>query len=395
MSKRMKLYYVVNARMPSHKAYGIQIAKMCEAFIEQGTEMELIIPRTHQSHASLKEFYNLRVDIPTRTFAAPDWYSSGGVGFTISSLLFMASACVYLLWHRNSATIYTIDMDSHSYAPLVFLGIPVAAEMHSTKTSDFLTRLFFKRIRHIITTNPLIKYDLISVFKLKSENFIVEPNGVDAHAFGMPSKEDSRRRLGLPLDAKIVLYIGRFYNWKGMHILQKASKDLAEKGINIYLVGGTKEEYETATNSPSASLYFGGSVAHKDIALWCAASDALLILGTRASKFSYRYTAPMKLYEYLASGRPTICADTLALRSLVSEEEVTFYIPDDPDDLARKISAVFSNPEKSRQLVISGLQKAREHTWAKRVERICAFLAMSNELRLCRHIWRYTVHNTV
>ena len=41
----MKIYYVANARMPTEKAHGIQIAKMCEALIEAGAKVELIVPR--------------------------------------------------------------------------------------------------------------------------------------------------------------------------------------------------------------------------------------------------------------------------------------------------------------------------------------------------------------
>lgn len=371
----MKLYYVVNARMPTHKAYGIQIAKMCEAFIEHGVELELIIPRSRQSHIPLKEFYDLRVHIPTHVVSGFDLYSSGKIASACGSVLFMALACLYIFRRRSLVSIiYTIDMDTHSYSPLPILGIPVTIEMHSIKPSNMFTRFFFKRVKHIITTNPLIREKLTETFKIGSERFIVEPNGVDESVFDAPSKLEARKSLGLQEDEKIVLYVGRFYDWKGMQILQKAAEDLQKQGILTYLVGGTKEDFEHATQGPSAPLNFGGSVAHNDIAIWCVAADVLLVLGTRASEFSYRYTAPMKLFEYLASGRPTICADTPALRSLVSEQEVEFYNPDDSADLARKISAVFYSPEKSNQKVISGLQKAREHTWTKRAERIRAFI---------------------
>ena len=372
----MKLYYVVNARMPTSKAYGIQIAKMCEAFIELGIELELIIPKTRQSHISLREFYNLRVNVPTRVFAGPDWYGGGSIGFAISSIIFMASACLYLLGRRSSALVYTIDMGPYSYAPLALLGIPIAVEMHSPKSLNILTRFFFKRVKHIITTNSIIKDELASVFNIKDECFIVEPNGVDQSAFVAPTKEESRKKLTLPVQAKVVLYVGRFYDWKGMAVLQKAAHDLEGTGVFVYLVGGTHTEFEKATKVSSSPLRFGGSVAHNDIAVWCSAADLLLILGTRANEFSYRYTAPMKLFEYLASGRPVIAADTLALRSLVSEYEVEFYAPDDHVDLARKISAVFSNPEKSNRMSMSGLQKAYEHTWRKRAERINAFISL-------------------
>jgi glycosyltransferase involved in cell wall biosynthesis len=369
-----KLHYVVNARMPSNKAYGIQVAKMCEAFIELGIELELIIPKTRQSNISLREFYNLRVNVPTRVCAGPDWYGGGSVGFAITSIVFMASVCLYLLRHRSSALVYTIDMGSYSYAPLALLNIPIAVEMHSPKSLNILTRFFFKRVKHIITTNPLIKDELASVFNIKDECFIVEPNGVDQSAFAVSTKDEARKELKLPAQAKIVLYVGRFYDWKEIAMLQKAAHDLASTGVLVYLVGGTHTEFEEATKVSSAPLRFGGFVAHNDIAVWCSAADLLLILGTRANEFSYRYTAPMKLFEYLASGQPVVAADTLALRSLVSDQEVTFYTPNDSADLVRKIIAVFSDPEKSNRISMNGLQKARRQTWFLRAERIHAFI---------------------
>lgn len=370
----MKLYYIVNARMPSEKAYGIQIAKMCEAFIEHGVELELCIPRTRRAHIPLQEFYGLRVPVPTRILAGLDWYGRGSIGFALSSMVFMASACFYLLRRKGSASLYTIDMDPYSFSPLALLGMPIAVEMHSPKRSNILTRLFFRKAGHIITTNPLIKEKLADVFDLTPERFIVEPNGVDPEAFEAPSQEEARTALGLPKEAKIVLYVGRFYDWKGMQALQKAAVALEGKGITTYLVGGSQEAFEAVTGGPSRPLHFGGSVQHADIGRWCAAADALLVLGTRANEFSYRYTAPMKLFEYLAAGRPVVAADTPALRSLVSEREVAFYTPDDPDDLARTISLVCLDPGKSEQAAAEGLRTAREHTWSRRAERIRAFI---------------------
>lgn len=269
-------------------------------------------------------------------------------------------------------------MDQFYFAPLALLGIPVAIEMHSVKPVNLSTKFFFRRARHIITTNALIKENLVGAFNIKEERIMVEPNGVDQTAFHTPPKDEARKRLGLPETEKIVLYVGRFYDWKGMDVLQKAAADLQKQGILTYLVGGLKEEFEKATKGSSDHLHFGGSVAHKDVALWCAASDALLILGTHASEFSYRYTAPMKLFEYLAAGRPVIAADTPAMRSLISEHEVAFYVPDDVDDLRRKILESISDVERSKRMSVAGLEKARGHTWAKRAGRILAFMQPGN-----------------
>jgi len=40
-----KLIYIANARMPTEKAHGIQIMKMCEAFIDVESGVELVIPK--------------------------------------------------------------------------------------------------------------------------------------------------------------------------------------------------------------------------------------------------------------------------------------------------------------------------------------------------------------
>ena len=37
----MKLIYLANARIPTEKAHGRQIMKMCEAFVDAGLEVEL------------------------------------------------------------------------------------------------------------------------------------------------------------------------------------------------------------------------------------------------------------------------------------------------------------------------------------------------------------------
>ena len=40
----MKILYIANIRLPTEKAHGIQIMKMCEAFADIGHKVELIVP---------------------------------------------------------------------------------------------------------------------------------------------------------------------------------------------------------------------------------------------------------------------------------------------------------------------------------------------------------------
>src|SRR3990167_11234410 len=109
----MKIYYVANARMPSEKAHGIRLAKMCEAFLLSGADLELVLPRRRGSNDDLKRFYGLKVDIPVKRLPVLN------LGFIISSLSFMFAYIVYLRG-RKGAILYTIDMDNFSFIFHVF-----------------------------------------------------------------------------------------------------------------------------------------------------------------------------------------------------------------------------------------------------------------------------------
>src|SRR4051812_48474807 len=106
----MRLYYIANAHMPTEKAHGIQIAKMCEAFITLGIDLVLVVPTRPRGEVSVKEFYGLRSDIRIAQVPAFDWYNFGRIGYTLSTLSFMLSYSLYLLRHAKKGDVaYTVD----------------------------------------------------------------------------------------------------------------------------------------------------------------------------------------------------------------------------------------------------------------------------------------------
>jgi len=338
----MKIYYVANARMPSEKAHGIQLAKMCEAFVLAGADLELVLPA--RATGSLKDFYGLKVEIPVKRI----WVLN--LGFIASSVSFMFSYFFYLLGKKD-AIIYTIDMDNFSFLPIRLLGLPYFSEIHDSKR-NVIWGFFFKKIAGIIAINKNIKNNLIKNFGLDERKIIVQPNGIDLKMFsGKTSKEEARRKLNLPLDKKLAIYVGREISWKGMEILSEAEKILPPGTIT------------RVTDKP-----------YKEIPLWLAAADLLLVLGTRKNDYSYLYTSPMKIFEYMASERPILAADTPANREILSEREAYFYEPDNVRDLANKIQQIMTNPEDAKLKIDNALAKAREYTWSRRAQKILEFM---------------------
>lgn len=371
----MKMYYIANARMPSEKAHGIQIAKMCEAFIEAGVDLTLIVPRRATDPRSLQDYYNLRVPIPLVRLYALDWYTSGSIGYFLSSVTFMCSY-LFFIWSKKRAgerpILYTVDIDNYSSSVLAFLGLPIFSEMHGAKPHTLAQHLLFKKASGIIAINKIIIRELQKNFPRSPARYLVEPNGVDLSSFRTQEKQAARTKLGLP-DTKIVLYAGRFFAWKGLEILPQAAS--ATPTLRWQMVGGNREEFEKiAEGSVPSNMYFAGSRPHEEMPLWLSAADALIVLGTVRDTQSYRYTSPMKLFEYLAVGRPIIASNTPAICEVVSSKEVSFYEPDNVQDLARAIEHAIANPFLLVEQIEAARHKAVASSWQARAERIKQFI---------------------
>ncbi len=375
---KAKIYYVVNARLPNKKAYGVQIAKMCEAFIESGVDLELVIPRTRAaSSATMKDFYELRVDIPTRILPGIDGYASGRFWFFLSSLVFIVTSGLYLLRERmrGKAVVYTIDMDTFSYALLIRRGFPVFAEMHTGKSRTLLNRFFFRHADGIIAT---------SVHNTPSENgftaphvpILIEPNGVDLARYeSMPSREEARRRLGLSSDEQSALYLGRFFDWKGLDILHDAARAMPD--ITFYVVGGSEAEWDAVVGGMRPpNLRIMGECGPAQVPTWLAAADALIILGTTTNEESFRHTTPMKVYEYMAARRPIVASATPALKSFIAEGDVYWYEPDDAHSLTESVRRALESADQA--MLERARALAEQHSWQKRTERIMEFIRRSS-----------------
>ncbi len=374
----MNIYYVANVRMPTTKAHGIQLAKMCEGFIESGNTLTLFLPKQkNASPVDPQEFYGLRVPLPLISVPVI-WFRTSRFGFNLTALSFAVTS-FFTLWRARlpkDAVLYSIDLDQFSFFLLPLLGRPLFLEIHGTKRNTFFTRFAFKRARGFIAVGAGVKESLMRTFGISAERIVVCPNGIDPQMFlNLPSGADARRELGLPLSYAIFLYMGRFYDWKGLEVLPKAAHVLGARG-GIYCVGGSAEELQGAIRAKylPSNLICVGWKNHAEIPLWLAAADFLLVTATKKNDYSYRETSPMKLFEYMAARRPVVAADTPAIRSVITEKEALFYEPDDADDLSLKITYALEHKAELAEKAEAGYRKALGFSWKKRAAAAVNFM---------------------
>src|SRR4051812_13910444 len=208
------------------------------------------------------------------------------------------------------------------------------------------------------------------------ERILVAHNGASPHfAAADPGRAEARARLGLPSGRPIALYAGRINETKGLDsILALAS---LRPDVLFLLVGSEGEGAIEAAASGRANVRIVPWQAPPELPAWLAAADILLIPPSRAPlEHFHTCVLPLKLYSYLAAGRPILAPAAPDTAELLSDGETALLVPpDDPAAAAAALGRLLGDAALAAALSSAALARSRELTWDRRAEKIEAFLA--------------------
>ncbi len=362
----MKILYVANARMPSEKAHGIQIAKTCEAFAKAGADVELVVPnrRTHIKE-SVAEYYGLKHSFPVTRLWVPDIVSWGFIGFLIESFVFALVAARFA--RRRDSLVY--GRDEIVLAAVAFLtNRSIVWESH-TGSWNFLARFVARRAKKVIVITGGLR-DFYVARGVPQEKIVVAHDGLDLANFEhAESKEDARTRLRLPHDMRVALYIGALGGWKGTDTLFKASEFLPDT-IRIAVIGGTQDQIAKARQQYPRVLFLGEK-PYRDIANNQAAADVLVLPNTGKDVIATHFTSPLKLFTYMASDRPIVASDIPSTREVLPQNAAYWFVADDAKSLAEAIQKAQSDLSASEKVSIAK-SSVLLYTWDTRARAILA-----------------------
>ena len=93
-----------------------------------------------------------------------------------------------------------------------------------------------------------------------------------------------------------------------------------------------------------------GFVPPREVPTYVAAAD-ILVLPTSASIAYANYTSPLKLFEYMASGRPVICSNLPVITEILeNRRNALFFEADDAPSLTAAVNELARKPELRSQL---------------------------------------------
>jgi alpha-1,6-mannosyltransferase len=234
-------------------------------------------------------------------------------------------------------------------------GIPVAGFYHSN-----LPQLAGARFLGSFT-EPVIRRYLRSLYErldvvfapsrvmcaylneLGVAHVVHQPLGVDAEVFSPLRRSGTLREcLGLPAQARVLVYAGRFAEEKNLPVLLQAFAHLGAP-YHLLLIGGERRARPAA--NVTMLPYRRDSL---ELAQWIASADALVHAGTKE-------TFGLVILEAMACGRPVVAARAGAFPEFVDDSVGMLAEPDSASAMAEAIAALYE-----RDLETLGAA-AREH----------------------------------
>lgn len=393
----MKLIYIANARMPTEKAHGLQIMQMCSAFTnlarirnESDTnariKVELVVPkRFNPIKKDPFEYYGIKKNFKIKKMPCLDLVNFGKAGFLIECISFLISARVYLLF-KNYDILYTREQ---------FIGLffrDYILEIHSLpKKITSLHKKFWEKAKALIVLTSFIKKKLVED-GLSENKILVAPDGVDLERFkvypeqseGSDLRFEIRERLNLPLDKKIISYIGKYKTkgeTKGVEELIKTFAKILSDLPNsfILLVGINQNEINEVekifknSNINKKNYKIILHVPYNKIPYYLKSSDILIMNYPKTIHYAY-YMSPLKLFEYMASGQPIVASNLPSIREILNENNAILVKPDDPEDLAWGIKKILADKKLADRISKQAYQDVQKYTWGKRAREIIRFI---------------------
>lgn len=178
----------------------------------------------------------------------------------------------------------------------------------------------------VTVSTPLA--DEIVAAGVPRERILVLPNAIRREM--VAQKRDGskiRAKLGLSPADVVCGFTGWFRPWHGLEGLLEAFADakLADRGAKVMLVGDGQAlpalKEIVARRNLGSSVIFPGAIGREEIADYVAAFDIAL------QPLATAYASPMKIFEYLAMGKPVVAAATPAIEEILTDGRDSILFP--------------------------------------------------------------------
>lgn len=245
----------------------------------------------------------------------------------------------------------------------------------SLRIIDRIERFNMSKADKIIVVALKMKELLHTEYKIPEDRLVVAENGANTELF-KPMKEDVKAGSGLDSNYSYIGYIGSFATWHGLDDLVRSAPLVLKQVPNakFLLVGDGQEKDEIIRTVNGLNLkdnfIFMSGVPYEEVPRHINMFDICIILKKKGILGS-----PLKLYEYMACGKPVVATRTEDFHILEESSAGLLVDSEEPQELAGAIIKLLQNVELMRLMGENGRKYVVENqSWeivAGRVAEVC------------------------
>ena len=372
----MKIVAISGSQVPSTVANSLQTMKAVHALAQLGHTVTLIVPvieevspRANQ-WPELAHFYGLQKEFEVEYLPSA------------SRRLFFLSA-VRRAKNLKPDMLYAWPLPSAVLG--LMNGLPVVLEMHDLP-SGRVGPLWFRyfrdskgRKRLAVITRALRealsdRYGNIA----RNTDVVLAPNGVELERFEkLPTPAEARRALNLP-EAPTVVCTGHLYSGRGVELFTQLAEAFGQQDVRFLWAGGRQADIEMwqSRTRTIPNLTFCGFIPNSQLPMYQAAADVLLMPYSRQISISSgagnsaQVSSPMKMFEYLATGRAILASDLPVFQEVLNTENAVFCAPENLPAWGQALQTLLDNPDKRMELAYQAHRDAQRYSWIERARRI-------------------------
>lgn len=371
----MKIAVLSTANIPSTRANSLQTMKVCQALAQLGEDVCLWVPG-NIAHAweDLASPYGVQEAFPIRFLPTAGFWRRYD----------FAWKAVEAAHRWQAEVIYTRALPAAMLA--LQRRMPVILELHDLPAGRIGKSLFRNylalsgRKTTVFITEALRRLvgEAYGV-DLPDKNNPVLPDGIDLERYAnLPPAAEARRRLGLA-EGFTLGYTGSFYQGRGIELLASLAGKLLH--MQHLWIGGSGEVLEkwrkNIQDEAWRHVHLAGYISNDKIPIYQAAADVLLMPYGRSVSGSSggdiaRVFSPLKMFEYMAAGRPIVAADLPVLHEILDERTAVFCPVEDEEAWVNALQALMDDPQRREQLASAAREKVQSYSWKARMQAILA-----------------------
>lgn len=270
---------------------------------------------------------------------------------------------------------YVMFFDADQIAELDFMGKPLTGLLRWRAVN--LLRYNLGAARRVVCVSDIAKDHLMKNWDVPADKLVVLPNAVDVKRFQPDPELGAQTRASLSLTAHpLLVFVGSFYQWHDIATLLKAFAVVLKThpDARLILVGdGTERERMTNLSVDlgiAQAVQFTGFVGREDVVRYVNAADIAVVPVPKMER--EMWLSPMKLFEYMASGKAVVASAMGQVRDVVKDGGNGLLVPPgDESALAEAVNRLIEDVSLRERLGMQAREDAvRYHSWEQYLSRL-------------------------